>query len=155
MLKESEKKFRNLFEKHSTVKLIIDPENGNIVEENEAVEKIYGWSKDKLLNMNISDINILSSEQNKARMLNICQKKLSSFDSKHQTGDNSVKYVEIFSSPIEINGKTFLHSIIHDITGKCRIEEQCHQMQRMEPIGNWHEEWHMITIICSQLYLVI
>jgi PAS domain S-box-containing protein len=43
------------------VKLIIDPDNGRIVDANEAAAKFYGWSQEELRQMKISDINMLSS----------------------------------------------------------------------------------------------
>jgi len=42
MIRESEEKFRNIFQHHSAVQLILDPDTGNIVEANEAAEKFYG-----------------------------------------------------------------------------------------------------------------
>jgi PAS domain S-box-containing protein len=60
-LQESESLFRNLFKKHAAVKLIIDPDNGRIVDANEAAAKFYGWSQEELRQMKISDINMLSS----------------------------------------------------------------------------------------------
>lgn len=104
-LKESEKKFRDLFEKHTAVKLIIEPESGRIVEANEAAEKFYGWPKEKLLNMRIQDINMLSPEQVEAEMGKACQKMQSCFEFKHRTADGSFRDIETFSGPIEINGK--------------------------------------------------
>lgn len=68
MLHKSETKFRELFHKHAAVKLLIDPDNGNIVEANEAAEKFYGWSGENLRQMRIQDINTLPPEQVKAEM---------------------------------------------------------------------------------------
>ena len=47
-LKASEEKFRNLFYNHTAVKLIVDPENGNIVEGNKSAADFYGWSVETL-----------------------------------------------------------------------------------------------------------
>jgi PAS domain-containing protein len=59
-LKESEKKFRTLFQNHSAVKLIVDPLTGNILEANKAAVKFYGWPVYELQKMNLSQINRLS-----------------------------------------------------------------------------------------------
>mgnify|MGYP000662718578 CR=1 FL=1 len=51
--------------------LIIDPEDGSIIDANPAAVNFYGWSKNKLTAMNISEINILSEEQIKKEMKNV------------------------------------------------------------------------------------
>ena len=58
-LHESEEKFRKLFEEHSAVMLVIDPDTGNIVDANRAAADFYGWSIEELRKMNIQQINLL------------------------------------------------------------------------------------------------
>ena len=52
-LKQSEKDYRNLFENHSAVKLIVDPETGKIHDANYAAVAFYGWSIEELKNKTI------------------------------------------------------------------------------------------------------
>ena len=49
--------------------LIIDPDNGEIVDANPAAVNFYGWSKEKLISMKISDINILNKGEVKKEYL--------------------------------------------------------------------------------------
>ncbi|MDZ7739531.1 MAG: response regulator [Bacteroidales bacterium] len=65
-LQESEAKFRNIFENHAAIKLIIDPDNGNIVEANRAAAAFYGWTVEELERMKIYSINTLPEEQLKS-----------------------------------------------------------------------------------------
>ena len=75
-LKETKSKYENikdrykaLFENDNTVMLIIDPDNGEIVDANPAAVNFYGWSKEKLISMKISDINILNKGEVKKEYL--------------------------------------------------------------------------------------
>lgn len=122
-LRKSEEKFRNLFYNHAAVKLIIDPENGNIVEANEAAVGFYGWPEETLLNMNISQINTLPLEDVKKEMGAAKTKKKVNFEFQHRKADGSLVDVEVFSSKIGIDGKEFLHSIIHDVSEKKKAEK--------------------------------
>ncbi|MBD3225012.1 MAG: PAS domain S-box protein [Caldithrix sp.] len=129
-LRASEKKFRDIFKKHSAVKLLIDPENGAIVEANEAAEGFYGWKVQELEQMNVAQINTLSqaeikNEIEKARALNKTH-----FEFKHRKADGSICDVEIFSSKIEIENKEYLHSIVHDVSDKKQTEEQLKLLSR-------------------------
>ncbi|MBN2513455.1 MAG: transporter substrate-binding domain-containing protein, partial [Sedimentisphaerales bacterium] len=160
MLSESENKFRDLFQKHTAVKLIINPGNGNIVEANEAAEIFYGWSRDELLRMRIQDINTLPPEQVEAEAEMARQKKRSHFEFRHRLANGSLRDVEVFSSAIDIKGETFLHSIIHDITEKRKLEEQYRQAQKMESVGRLaggvaHDYNNMLSVILGYTELAL
>jgi len=123
-LQESEEKFKNIFQNHSAVKLIINPENGNIVEANLAAADFYGWSIAKLQQMNLSQINALPPEKLKIEIEKARALKKIQFEFKHRKADGSIIDVEVFSSKVVFDNKDFLYSIIHDISEKKKNEEQ-------------------------------
>lgn len=123
-LETNEKKFRSLFEDHSAVKLIIDPETKNIIDANKSAEEFYGWSIAELKKMNISQINILSKAEIKNEIGLALLRSKTSFEFKHRIADGSIRDVEVYSSKITINGKDYLHSIVHDITKKKKAEQE-------------------------------
>ncbi len=160
MLTESEKKFRDLFTKHTAIKLIIDPENGNIVEANESAETFYKYSREELLRMRIQDINTLSPVQVMAAMEKSRQKTQLCFEFQHRLADNSLRDVEVYNGAIDINGKIFIHSIIHDITDKRKVEEQYRHAQKMEAVGQLaggvaHDYNNMLTAILGYNQLAL
>ncbi|MCL7488816.1 MAG: PAS domain S-box protein [Desulfobulbaceae bacterium] len=134
-LARSEKKFRSLFENHAAVKLIIDPENGAIVDANNAAARFYGWSVEELCGMKISQINTLGPEEIKKEIEKVRSLQNTHFEFSHRKADGAIVDVEVFSSKVEIDGKTYLHSIIHDITEKRQLEKQLLQAQKMESVG--------------------
>lgn len=141
-LQESEEKFRKLFQKHSAVKLIIDPDSGRIVEANEAAERFYGWSVEQLCRMNISEINTLPLPEVQDRMKDASKDHNHLFKFQHRLADGCLKDVEVYSSSIDINGTPMLHSIVHDISDqtraekeKARLQAQLIQAQKMESVG--------------------
>ncbi len=121
---QSERKFRRLFIKHSAIKLILDPENGDILEANEAAAAYYGWSTGELEKMNISNISVLSRKRLKQRLLSLKETDGLRFESRHLKADGTVCYVEIFGSRIDIGDKLVLHAVIHDITDKKLAKQQ-------------------------------
>jgi len=122
-LTESEERFRRMFERHSAIKLVIDPDTGDIIDANEAAAKFYGWSVEQLKQMRIQQINTLPSE-----ILNVELEKAKShaqisFEFRHRIADGSIRDVEVFSNRIDISGKSFLYSIIHDITDRKEAQQ--------------------------------
>ena len=134
-LRKSESKFRNLFHKHAAIKLIIDPYTGMILDANDAAEKFYGWSGEELRQMKIQDINTLSPQQVKLEIDKVLNGERIHFEFCHRIADGTVRDVAIYSSKVEIDGKLFIHSIIHDITNQRNLENQLHQAQKMESVG--------------------
>jgi PAS domain S-box-containing protein len=123
-LKESEEKFRRIFEDHAAVKLLIDPEMGNIIDANLSAAAYYGWSREELKKMNLSQINSLPMEEIKKNIDNILSEKRTQFELGHRLKDGSIRDVEVFVSKIKIGDKDVLHSIIHDITERKRVEKE-------------------------------
>ena len=118
----SEEKFRSIFENHSAIKLLIDPETGDIADANQAAADYYGWSREELKQMKISQINILSPEQILDKMEQVKMNQQTHFEFQHRLKDGSIRNMEVFSSKIEIGEKVYLHSINHDITERKQAE---------------------------------
>lgn len=129
-LRKSEEKFRNLFQNHAAAKLLVDAETGQIAEANEAAEKFYGWSASELKKLNIQDINTLPPEQIKREMYNTRTQKRIHFEFSHRLADTSIKHVDVYSSKIDIDGKAYLHSIIHDATNRKQTEIELREREQ-------------------------
>lgn len=123
-LKISQDNYRRLFEDHSAVKLLIDPETGMILDANQAAADFYGWTREEIKQMKIWQINTLSQEEVKKEMDKALLERRVHFEFRHRRADDSIRDVEVFSSKIKINGKDVLHSIIHDITERKKVEEE-------------------------------
>lgn len=154
----SEDRYRKLFDNHGAVKLIIDPENGNIVEANKAASKFYGWSVDDLTSMNISQINTLPPEKIQEEMNSARSNREQYFEFKHRRADGLIYDVAVYSSSLIIEDKTFLHSIIHDITKQKKVEmdlisskKRYQELFEESPVALWEEDFSEIKIYFDEL----
>lgn len=129
-LRESEEKFRNLFYSHTAAKMIIDPDNGNIIEVNQAAAALYGWSESEFVKMNVTDIDTLPAPAVMQRLQGTLAKIHVNKELKHRKANGVLFDVEIFSSPMIIKGKSCLHSIVHDISEKKKQERQLRLLNR-------------------------
>ncbi|KUL26581.1 PAS domain S-box protein [Chlorobium limicola] len=122
-LRQSEARYRSLFQNKHTVMLIIDPADGAIVDANPAAVTFYGWKYDELCNMNIAGINTMSDREIKAEMQRSLNRKCNCFGFRHRLADGSIRDVEVVSGPISIEEKQLLYSIVNDITERKQFQE--------------------------------
>lgn len=123
-LRESEEKFRKIFEDHVAVKLLIDPVSGEIIDANKAAANYYGWSREEFKGMKMDKINTLTFKEIKKEMGNAVSKTKTHFEFRHRLKDGSIRDVEVLSSIIKIRNKDVLHSIVRDITDRKQSEEE-------------------------------
>lgn len=123
-LYQSEARYRSLFQNKYTVMLIVDPEDGRIVDANPAAVNFYGWTQEELCRMNISQINMLTAPEIKAEMQRAKQDERNYFIFRHQCRDGTIRDVEVVSGAIILEGKSLLYSIIHDVTERKRLQEE-------------------------------
>jgi len=123
-------KFENMFRHHSAIMFIVDPENGRMVDANNAAVEFYQYSYHELISLKIYDINSLSREEIDEKMHKVKQEELKSFIFKHKKKDGSVVYVEGFGSTILVDGKKLLFSIVHDISQRVKDEEDKNRYHR-------------------------
>ena len=121
---ESENKFRTVFKQHNSVQLLIDPANGNIVDVNQAACDFYGYSYQELTSIKIEDINQYSKKLIKSEMQAAINNERNYFEFKHKLSNGTVRNVEVYSNPIQIDDKKHLISIIHDITARKIAEKE-------------------------------
>ncbi|MEG3640967.1 PAS domain S-box protein [Magnetococcus sp. PR-3] len=132
-LKESEQRYRQLFQRNKAVELLIDPSDGSIVDANEAAENFYGYTRDLLRNMRIMQINTLTKAQVQEEMQRAEQEKRNHFQFRHRLASGEIRDVEVHSGPVLIQGRELLYSIVHDTTERRRIEEAlAHNRHQLE-----------------------
>ncbi len=128
-LRDSEARFRAMFERSKAIKLLIDPETGAIVDGNWAAVKFYGYSRSQLITKTITDFNCLPPDQVQAEMRRAKLEERTYFVFPHRLASGEIRDVEVYSSPIEIQDRTFLVSIIHDITERKQAERALHDSE--------------------------
>jgi PAS domain S-box-containing protein len=122
-------RYQAIFENHHAVMLLIDPESGGIVDANPAAAKFYGWPRERLRKMGITDINTLEFREWRSRMERALNEHGGVFQFQHRLADGSVHEVEVHNGPTWVQGRELLYSIVHDVTAR-KIAEEKLQRQR-------------------------
>ena len=117
-------RFRMLFEESGSIMLLIEPSDGVIVDANAAAFAYYGYARDQLIGMPISQINTLPSEEAFLERDRALRKERNHFNFRHRLAGGEERDVEVYSSPIDLDGRRLLFSIVHDVSARTRAEAQ-------------------------------
>ncbi|WP_372795179.1 PAS domain S-box protein, partial [Lutibacter sp.] len=126
---ESEERFKNMFNNHASIMLLIEPESGKIIGANNAASKFYEYTIEELCKMSIDQINILSPEQILTERSKASLEMRSHFIFTHKLASGKERIVEVHSSPIVYEKSEILFSIIHDITERVENEKALKESQ--------------------------
>lgn len=120
-LEKSRERYRNLFLNNHLPMFLIDPEEGALVDANPAAESFYGWSREELLQMRISDLDTSNKPQILRAMDQAKTATIKEFEFQHRLRDGSIREVLVRSGPVEIEGRELLYSIIADQSESKRL----------------------------------
>jgi PAS domain S-box-containing protein len=114
-LLESETRFRSIFQESASIMYLINPDNGQFIDANEACLQFYGWNREELLKRNILDINI--SEKDVARKFEIISRiGRQKFEVRHRKKHGEIFDMEVYSCKLSVNDQNLIFEIAHDIT---------------------------------------
>ena len=122
-LRESEKLYRDVFEKNRAIKWVIEPSTGEIVDVNPAACEFYQYSYEEMTKLRIWDINMLGETEVKRLIGMAMQAEQTEFSVKHRLASGEIRHVQVYTGPFESGGKKLLHTIIFDINDRWQAEE--------------------------------
>ncbi|MDX2137811.1 MAG: PAS domain S-box protein [Chloroflexota bacterium] len=119
-LRQTEKRYRQMFELQNLPKLIIHPQTARILDANSAAVDHYGYSLETLKSMTIMQINVTEPQVIQEKIRQILAKEINSCLFRQRLADGSIRDVEVYATEIELEGQTVLYSTYIDITERNR-----------------------------------
>ena len=123
-----------LFEHSVAPMLLVDPENGSIVDANPAACRFYGHPRERMAGMPISTINTLDEHELAARMDEAFRRERTAFRFRHRAASGLEREVEVHSGPVWLNGRALLHSVVHDVSSLHDSMQRVERVQRLNDL---------------------
>jgi PAS domain S-box-containing protein len=122
-LRDSEAKYRFMFDKNPQPNWIYDCDTLSLLEVNDAAIIHYGYSREEFLSMNLKDICVFENNKNSPK-----DDVLTSWQSKtceqiHYKKNGEQIFVEVVSYPVYLNNCNIVHAAVNDITCRKKTEK--------------------------------
>jgi len=115
--------FSEIFELHDDVMLLIEPDDGHIIDANISASHFYGYSQTVLRSMRIQDINLMTAEEVAQERALAKKQQRNLFIFRHKLSNGLSKTVEVTSTPVSYQGKMVLLSIIRDLSYRGKLHD--------------------------------
>lgn len=134
-LKDSESKYRGLFENNHTIMLILDPDTGQILDANPRATTFYGWPREVMKTKKISDLHLVPDHHAFDAMKRASLSPSTPLEFKHQCADGQIRDVEVHCGQVISEGRKVLYSILYDVSDRRKMERDKnaaeHEIQSM------------------------
>jgi len=141
-LQRSAERFRRLFEQASDAFFIHDFSNGKILDANECACKNLGYTRDELLELNVSNIEVDQAPEAIVEISNRVEMgRAVTVEGMHRRKDGSTFPVEISLGMLQEEDPALLLAIVRDTTERKKAEEERILFKLVADKANWDIYW--------------
>jgi len=126
-LRDSEKKFRDMFENNTAMMLLADYDTGAIIDVNKAALDFYNFTIEKFKSITISDLFTDNHGVGYKEIVNDLRYGVY----RHRLGTGEFKDVEQHFTLVNIADKKFIYCIMHDITERRELVKSLESSEEM------------------------
>ena len=132
VVRESEEKYRHLFEQLNDAALVADTETGLILDANEQAELLLGRPRDEIIGMHHSELHPPAEGEYYRGMFaaHVAKGHATDFDGEVLRKDGSTVSVMISAATLDQNGKKIIVGLFRDIAERKRAERMLQESER-------------------------
>ena len=120
--RDSEARFRKLFEGAPLPNYLIDPADASVVDGNEAAATMLGHARDALRGMRLADIDATTGDVERVARHRMLAGETVQFETRHRTRSGEIRDVLVAAVPFDLAGRRLAHATVVDITERKRAE---------------------------------
>ena len=130
-LRQSEERYRALFEQAANSIILIDPEDGSLLEFNDEAHENLGYTREEFQKLRMEDIEAVEAEEGAVEHFKrIPGDASNTFETQYRRKNGEIRDVMVSGRAIAIDGKEYIQTIVRDITDRKHIEETIRQAKQ-------------------------
>jgi len=160
--KEQSKSFTKLLENNDAIILLVNPKTKRIVFANSSAIEFYGYSKNKLVGMDMTMINGLTDDEVRQKVKEALKQKHNHFTFKHKLAGGEIRDVSVHQSQLKLDNTLLFMIFVYDITDRIRAEKEIIEsknnfvnLQQIAKMGSWELDLNTSMIKISPEFNLI
>ncbi len=122
-LRETEARYRLLFEQSPDGIVILDPDTARFLEFNDAACRQLGYSREEFARLTIADVETAETpREDRDRIAALLREGRIDFETRQRARHGEIKYIRVTAQIIEIGGRSVYHCVWRDITERKRSD---------------------------------
>ncbi|MCP4536580.1 MAG: PAS domain S-box protein [Chloroflexi bacterium] len=151
-LRESEERYRAIFEQAADSIVLVDAETGALVEFNDQAHENLGYTHEEFAKLKISDLEVIETAEKVAEHIEkIIQVGTDTFETKHETKGGEIRDILASSRAISLGEKDLVQSIWHDVTERKQMEQTLKRRNRELALLNQASQTFSSTLDLDQV----
>ncbi len=135
-MRESEHKYRQLFENLGDAAFLVDVETDRVIDTNQQAEKMLGRERAGILGQSQASFFPPDKEEEyRQRAVDRRMESAIDFEAEVQTSDRRRVSVHVSSAPLTLFGRNLVVSLFRDVTDFKTLHEELLRAQRLESVG--------------------
>ena len=145
-LAESEVRYRSFFSSAEAIKLIINPEDGRIIDANLAATEFFGHEHDAMLSQSIHTMVCLPKEKFDCEMQRARETGKGSFFSRYHAASGEYFDLEVHTSPFFYGEVELLMFSIQDITERKKMQDKLQVMATTDSLTGLNNRFQFMIL---------
>jgi PAS domain S-box-containing protein len=121
--------YRQFFEQSAAAMLLLDPSNAQIIAANLAAARFYGYSREVLQTLLLSDLSLKATESLVQQFGYVVENGQVTFTSQNRLASGELRNVEVQASFARSGEEIIICAVIHDITQRKQAEDALRQSE--------------------------
>ena len=167
-IRDTEARFRAVFDQSPDGTLLIDPGTGSAIEFNDAACRQLGYTREEFAALTIPDYEASETpEETQRHLQRALREGRADFETLQRTKSGEIRHVHVWASTLPLADGVVFHTIFEDITARVQaerqravLEGQLRQAQKMEAVGQLaggiaHDFNNMLGVILANAELAM
>ncbi len=135
-LRESEERYRAVFEQAADSIVVVDADTGEIIEFNDRTHENLGYTREEFKKLELSDIDLIESPEDvKNHIAKVMKEGHDIFETKHRTKKGEIREVLVSAKLLSVPERNLISGIWRDITEHKKMEETLLQSEKLRAMG--------------------
>ena len=150
-VRQSEERYRRLFQQASEPIVLVDPQSGEFVDFNNRAHEMLGYAREELTALRVMDIDASPAEQTRRSIERLLAEGSGIFETCVRTKNGDVRDIRATSQMILLHGRKLIQTTWKDVTERKRYDSAVHLLSTTDELTELYNRRGFLTVAEHQI----